>query len=99
MEEIPVPANHPKHFDKKVQLTIFADADELRRSITGIIVFVNSTPVKWYFKMEYTVETSTYGSELGDAIYKHWSCDRKFTKFGVLLDSIHSIRFIRYVLR
>jgi predicted kinase len=35
-----------------------------RRSVSGIIVFLNSTPVKWYSKMQNTVETSTYGSEL-----------------------------------
>ena len=35
-----------------------------RRSVTGIIVFVNSTPICWYVKKQNTVETSTYGAEL-----------------------------------
>ena len=32
--------------------------------MTGILVFVNSTPIRWFSKMQKTVETSTYGSEL-----------------------------------
>jgi hypothetical protein len=48
---------------------VFVDADHARdkvtrRSVTGIIVFINNTPVKWYCKRQRTVETSTYGSEL-----------------------------------
>jgi hypothetical protein len=35
-----------------------------RRSVTGIILFVNKTPVKWISKRQKTVESSTYGSEL-----------------------------------
>ena len=35
-----------------------------RRSVTGILLCVNKTPVKWYRKRQNTVETSTYGSEL-----------------------------------
>ena len=35
-----------------------------RRSVTGILLFVNGTPVKWISKRQKTVETSTYGSEL-----------------------------------
>jgi hypothetical protein len=35
-----------------------------RRSVTGIILFVNNTPVRWISKQQKTVETSTYGSEL-----------------------------------
>jgi hypothetical protein len=50
-----------------IQITIFVDADHAHcevthRSVTDIIVFINSTPVKWYPKMQHTVETSTYGS-------------------------------------
>jgi hypothetical protein len=55
--------------DKEVQVTIMVDADHAhcevtRRSVTGILVYINSTPVRWYSKMQKTVETSTYGSEL-----------------------------------
>ena len=45
------------------------DADHARdkvtcRSVTGILLYVNNTPVIWYTKRQKTVETSTYGSEL-----------------------------------
>ena len=35
-----------------------------RRSVSGIIVFLNNTPIKWLSKRQKTVETSTYGSEM-----------------------------------
>ena len=35
-----------------------------RRSVTGILLFVNNTPIKWYSKRQNTLETSTYGAEL-----------------------------------
>ena len=35
-----------------------------RRSVTGIIILLNNTPISWYSKRQKTVELSTYGSEL-----------------------------------
>ena len=35
-----------------------------RHSVTGILLFVNNTPIRWISKRQKTVETSTYGSEL-----------------------------------
>lgn len=34
----------------------------IRRSVTGIIIFLNNTPIHWVSKRQKTVETSTYGS-------------------------------------
>jgi hypothetical protein len=53
----------------KVRMTVYVDADHAhdlvtRRSITGILVMLNNTPVRWVSKRQKTVETSTYGSEL-----------------------------------
>jgi hypothetical protein len=50
-------------------MTVYVDADHahdlvIRRSITGILVMLNNTPVRWVSKRQKTVETSTYGSEL-----------------------------------
>jgi hypothetical protein len=50
-------------------MTVYADADHAhdlvtRRSITGILVMLNNTPIRWISKRHKTVETSTYGSEL-----------------------------------
>jgi hypothetical protein len=43
-----------------------SDAHDLvaRRSITGILVMLNNTPIRWISKRQKTVETSIYGSEL-----------------------------------
>ena len=36
----------------------------IRRYVTGILVFVNGTPIRWYYKKQNTAESSTYGSEV-----------------------------------
>jgi hypothetical protein len=33
------------------------------KSVTGILVLVNKTPLEWYSKKQPTIETSAYGSE------------------------------------
>ena len=33
------------------------------KSVTGILHFLNKTPIDWYSKKQATVETATYGSE------------------------------------
>jgi hypothetical protein len=48
--------------------TCFVDADHAgcqvtRRSHTGVLLYVNRTPVVWYSKRENMVEASTFGSE------------------------------------
>ena len=35
-----------------------------RRSVTGILLLLNNTPIRWLCKRQKTVETATYGSEL-----------------------------------
>jgi hypothetical protein len=64
-----LPPDMPRLKMKPIQLTIYFDASHAcdmvtRRSVTGAIVFVNGTPIRWYVKKQNTVETSTYGSEL-----------------------------------
>ena len=51
-----------------VQLTHYCDANLMHdlstgRSVTGILHFLNKTPIDWYSKKQATVETATYGSE------------------------------------
>ena len=63
------PSNAPPPKGRKVQITCFVDADHggdqvTRRSRTGILIYVNKSPIIWYSKRQNTVETSTYGSEL-----------------------------------
>jgi hypothetical protein len=67
-----IPQDRPQPSILKVQLTIYVDADHAhdivtRRSVSGILLFINKTPVKWISKRQKTVETSTYGSELDAA--------------------------------
>ena len=64
-----LPPDQPDPLPTKAQITIYVDADHAhdtvtRRSVTGILVFVNQTLVKYVSKRQKTVETSSYGSEL-----------------------------------
>ena len=59
----------PVSVGPKVRTWIMVDADhahdlETRRSVSGILFFINGTLIKWYSKRQATVETSTYGSEI-----------------------------------
>ena len=63
-----LPYDMPKPLGKPVKITVFCDASHAdclvtRRSTTGILIFVNGTPIRWYSKRQNTVESSTYGSE------------------------------------
>jgi hypothetical protein len=64
-----IPKDLPPEKGPKVRMTVYVDADHAhdlvtRRSITGILVMLNKTPIRWISKRQKTVETSTYGSEL-----------------------------------
>ena len=64
-----LPPDQPTPLPTKAQITIYVDADHAhdtvtRRSVTGIMVFVNKTLVRYISKRQKTVETSSYGSEL-----------------------------------
>ena len=66
-EEIPSGMPPPK--GTPASITVFVDADHAgdkvtRRSVTGIILYVNKSPIKWYSKRQNTIESSTYGAEL-----------------------------------
>jgi hypothetical protein len=65
-EDIPKDLSPEK--GSRVRMTVYVDADlahdlVTRRSITGILVMLNNTPIRWISKRQNTVETSTYGSE------------------------------------
>jgi hypothetical protein len=49
-------------------MTVFVDANHAgnvvtRRSHTGILLYLESTPIMWQSHRQNTVETSTFGSE------------------------------------
>jgi Reverse transcriptase (RNA-dependent DNA polymerase) len=63
-----VPHDMPEPLGKFVTLTHFFDANLYHdlltgRSVTGVLHFLNQTPIDWYAKKQSTVETATYGSE------------------------------------
>ena len=64
-----LPPDMPEPRGKPVRISGYFDADhagclQTRRSTTGIIMFLNGTPVKWFSKRQSTIESSTYGSEI-----------------------------------
>jgi hypothetical protein len=63
-----IPTNAPEALGNSVRIDMYVDASHgsnlvNRRSQTGIIILVNSTPILWMSKAQSTVETSTFGSE------------------------------------
>ena len=67
VEEL-IPEDIPRPLGKRVVATSYVDAnlnhDLLTgRSVSGVLHFVNQTPVHWFTKKQPTVETATYGSE------------------------------------
>jgi hypothetical protein len=63
-----LPPNAPEVCGLPVQLNVFVDAAHAtdlvtRRSVTGILIFANGAPIKWYSKRQLTIESSTFGSE------------------------------------
>ena len=58
----------PEAYRDEIPITIFVDANwandkKDRRSITGYIIYLGKTPIKWYSKKQSAIATSTYGSE------------------------------------
>ena len=65
-EELPTDA--PEPLEKLVVLTTHVDVNLYHNmitgvSMTGILEWVNKTPMDWYSKKQNTAESSTYGSE------------------------------------
>jgi hypothetical protein len=64
-----IPKDLPPEKGPRVRMTVYVNADHahdlvIRRTITGILVMLNNTPIRWVSKRQKTVETSTNGSEL-----------------------------------
>jgi hypothetical protein len=65
-EDIPKDAPIPK--GKFVTTSHYVDANLMHdmvsgKSVTGVLHFLNQTPIDWHSKKQATVETATYGSE------------------------------------
>jgi hypothetical protein len=64
-----IPKDLPPEKGPKVRMTVYADADHAhdlltRISITGILVMLNNTLIRWISKCQESVETLRYGSGL-----------------------------------
>ena len=64
-----LPPKMPEPTGQLATLTCYVDADHARdkvttRSVTGIILLLNNTPIVWISQRQKTTESSTYGSEL-----------------------------------
>jgi hypothetical protein len=89
-----LPPNAPPPRGHPVQINCFVDSDHAgnkvtRRSHTGILIFLNRSPIVWYSKAQNTVETSTFGSEftaMRIATELLESLRYKLRMFGVPLD-------------
>ena len=86
-----IPPNAPKSRGREVSTHCFVDASlagdlSNRRSQTGVLIFVNRAPILWYSKRQSTVESSTFGSEIGamkTAVEMIESLRYKLRMFGV----------------
>ncbi len=67
-----IPRDIPTPMGKHVVTVSYVDANLLHcmitgRSVSGILHFLNGTPIDWYSKKMNTVETATYGAEFVSA--------------------------------
>ena len=60
--DAPPPLGNPVITSHYVDANLYHDMIS-GRSVTGILHFLNKTPIDWYSKLQSTVETATYGSE------------------------------------
>jgi hypothetical protein len=63
-----MPPKMPEPLGSAVTISVFVDANHAgnvvtRRSHTGIIIYLQNTPIIWHSRRQNTVETSTFGSE------------------------------------
>jgi hypothetical protein len=63
-----LPHDMPQPHGNTIRITAYVDSDhasnqQMHKSHTGYIVFINCAPILWYSKWQNTVKTSTFGSE------------------------------------
>ena len=67
-----IPQGTPEPLGREVVLTTYKDANLYHdmtsgKAVTGILHFLNQTPIEWYSKKQATCETATYGAEFSAA--------------------------------
>ena len=83
----PTDANAPPPKGKPVRLTTFVDANLMHdvvtgRSCTGILEFLNQTPIDWFSKRQSQVETAARYSTSNRKIFLVASTGRFFFSYG-----------------
>jgi hypothetical protein len=63
-----MPPKMPEPLGSPVTISVFVDANHAgnvvtRRSHTGILIYLQNTPILWHSRRRNTIETSTFGSE------------------------------------
>jgi hypothetical protein len=94
-----IPPKMPEARGKHVLVTCYVDADHAgcqatRRSQTGILIYIQKTPIIWYSKRQNTVESSTFGSEfiaMKTAVEQVEALCYKLRMMGVPIDDPASI--------
>jgi hypothetical protein len=94
-----IPPNMPEPLGRSVVTTCYVDADHAgnlatRRSQTGILIYVNKSPIMWYSKRQNTVETSSFGSEfvaMKTAVEMIEGLRYKLRMFGIPIDGPTSV--------
>jgi Reverse transcriptase (RNA-dependent DNA polymerase) len=89
-----LPLGRPHERGNPVQINLFCDAAHgtchaTRRSTTGIIIFINGSPITWYSKRQNTIESSVFGSEfvaLKIAIEMNEALRYKLRMMGIPID-------------
>ena len=67
----PLPHVTPEALGKSMQIICFVNATHAGDLFNsglhlGILIYINNNPTIWYSKRQNTVETSSFGSELGE---------------------------------
>ena len=89
-----IPFDMPEPLGKEVSIHCFVDASHAsdvatRRSQSGILIFINRSPIVFYSKRQNSVETSTFGSEftaMKQAVELVKALRYKLRMFGVPID-------------
>ena len=84
----------------EISTTCYVDSDwagdkSHRRSVTGYIIYLGSTPVTWYCKTQSMVETSTYSAEfmaMKKAVEHIKGLRHTLRAFGVVVESPTEVR-------
>ena len=94
-----IPPNQPEPRGNTVITSAFVGAHlagdkSNRRSMTGILMFINRAPIHWYSKKQATVESSTFGAEfiaMRTAVEMAESLRYKLRMFGIPIDGSTNI--------